>query len=75
MWQAFDEDTDCDEFGHEHYQLGLRKAMAQINVELKRPYEKAVLHRAPEWEDLVWATADGEDVSDRAQTFNAPIRR
>jgi uncharacterized protein len=62
IWQAFDDDTDCEELGHEHYQLGLREAIAQINVELKRPYEKAVLHRSPEWEDLVWATADGEDL-------------
>ncbi|WP_321882745.1 ATP-binding protein [Burkholderia cepacia] len=62
IWQAFDDDTDCLELGHEHYQLGLREAIEQINVELTRPYEKAVLHRAPEWEDLVWATADGEDL-------------
>lgn len=62
IWQAFDDDTDCNELSHEHYQLGLREAIEQVNVELKRPYEKAVLHRAPEWEDLVWATADGEDL-------------
>jgi uncharacterized protein len=42
--------------------LGLREAIEQINVELKRPYEKAVLHRSGEWEDLVSATANCEDL-------------
>lgn len=62
LWQAFDDETECEVLGVEHYQLGLREAIQQINVELKRPYEKAVLHRPPEWEDMVWATADGDDL-------------
>ena len=32
------------------------------NAELRSPYEKAVLHRSPEYEDVVWSTADGEDL-------------
>lgn len=62
IWQAFDDETECEVLGAHHYQLGLREAIEQINVELKRPYQKAVLHRTAEWEDLVWATADGEDL-------------
>jgi hypothetical protein len=62
IWQAFDDDTDCDKLEAQHYQLGLRHAIEQMDARLKGPYEKAVLHRAPEWEDLVWATADGEDL-------------
>ncbi|KWC05389.1 AAA family ATPase [Burkholderia ubonensis] len=79
IWQAFDDDADCDVLGQHHYQLGLRKAIEQINVELKRPYEKAVLHRQPEWEDLVWATADGEDLTrqskDIQQSYESIIER
>lgn len=79
IWQAFDDDTDCEVLGAHHYQLGLRDAIEQINVELKRPYEKAVLHRSPEWEDLVWATADGEDLfrqsTDIQQSYRAITER
>ncbi|MBU9360212.1 hypothetical protein KTE52_28150 [Burkholderia multivorans] len=62
LWQAMDDDADCHMLSMEHYQLGLRKAIQEINVQLKRPYEKAVLHRTAEWEDLVWSTADGDDL-------------
>jgi len=62
LWQALDDDVDCQVLGTEHYQLGLRKAIQEINVQLKLPYEKAVLHRAAEWEDLVWSTADGDNL-------------
>jgi hypothetical protein len=79
IWQAFDDDTDCEMLGIHHYQLGLRKAIQQINVELKRPYEKAVLHRNAEWEDIVWATADGEDLirqsKDIQQSYLSIIER
>ncbi|RQM59623.1 MULTISPECIES: AAA family ATPase [Burkholderia] len=79
IWQAFDDETDCDVLGPHHYQLGLRKAIEQINVELKKPYEKAVLQRPPEWEDLVWATADGEDLirqsKDIQQSYQSIIER
>ena len=79
IWQAFDDDADCEVLGAQHYQLGLRKAIQQINVELKRPYEKAVLHRNAEWEDLVWATADGEDLirqsKDIQQSYQSIIER
>ena len=29
---------------------------------MKRPYEKAVIHRELKYEPIVWATADGEDL-------------
>ncbi|WP_445289563.1 hypothetical protein [Variovorax atrisoli] len=47
---------DSDLFLH-----GLGEASLSTAGELKRPYEKAVVHY-PEMEDLVWATADHEDL-------------
>ncbi|CAB3707229.1 hypothetical protein LMG24238_03969 [Paraburkholderia sediminicola] len=74
IWQAFDDETECEMLGAHHYQLGLREAIEQINVELKRPYEKAVLHRSAEWEDLVWATADGEDLFRQSNAIQQSYR-
>lgn len=77
LWEAFAEDVPTTELGTEHYQQGLRMAIESINVELKRPYEKAVIHRAMELEDVVWSTADGEDLfrplSDMHQSYRVVV--
>ena len=62
LWEAFADPVIVEQMGPQHYQLGLRKAIQSINAELKRPYERAVLHREQEFETVVWATADGEDL-------------
>lgn len=62
LWQAADDKEVCEELTTEHYQLGLRKAIAMVSMELQKPYRLAVLHRDPELEDVVWATADGDDL-------------
>ena len=61
LWEAY-VSREADGLGWDHYHDGLRAAIESINVELRRPYDKAVSHRAPEFEDAVWSTADGEDL-------------
>ncbi|QJQ02337.1 ATP-binding protein [Herbaspirillum rubrisubalbicans Os34] len=62
LWQVFNDEKRCDAISWEHFYLGLNAAVRQTNVELKRPYEKAVLHRSDEFEDIVWSTADGDEL-------------
>jgi hypothetical protein len=65
--------------GWDHYHLGLRIAIESINAELKRPYEMAVSHRAEEFEDVVWSTADGEQLfrplDDLYQSYKLVLRK
>lgn len=62
LWEAFTDDYEVTELAWPHYHLGLRAAIEGINAQLKRPYEKAVTHRSETYEDVVWSTADGEDL-------------
>lgn len=62
LWETFDDSNNIEIMGSQHYQLGLRKAIQSINAELKRPYEQAVLHREEVYEDVVWSSADGENL-------------
>lgn len=62
LWEAFVADGIIDELGQDQYMMGLTAAIDSITAELRRPYEKAVLHRSAEYEAVVWATADGEDL-------------
>jgi hypothetical protein len=61
LWQVFMDKEPVTMVTWDHFHDGLRAAIHQTNVELKRPYEKAVLRRADEFEDVVWSTADGDD--------------
>ena len=62
LWAAFSCDQSVDEIGWDLFNQGLNDAILSINAELKRPYEKAVLHREAEFEDIVWSTADHDDL-------------
>lgn len=61
LWAAFDSPGE-GKLGWDEFYAGLRVAVRDTNAELRQPYEKAVLQRAPEFEDVVWSTADGEDL-------------
>jgi len=63
LWAAFFDSDTVTEVGWDHFHEGLRNAVQSINAELRKPYEKAVLHREAEFEDLVWSTADAEDLT------------
>lgn len=62
LWEAFTAQESTEVLGHTHYLAGLAVAIGEISAALRRPYEKAVLHRGPEYEAVVWATADGDDL-------------
>ncbi len=62
LWEAFTADEPVETLGQTHYLAGLAVAIGEITAELRKPYEKAVLYRDPEYEAVVWATADGEDL-------------
>jgi uncharacterized protein len=61
LWSAFASDVEATQIDAELFLHGLGEAILSTAGELKRPYEKAVVHH-PEMEDLVWATADHEDL-------------
>lgn len=61
LWAAFDAPGE-GKLGWDEFYAGLRVAVRETNAELRQPYEKAVLQRAPEYEDVVWSTADGEEL-------------
>lgn len=62
LWQVFSDEAPCSTITWDHFYGGLNAAVQQTNIELKRPYEKAVLHRSDEFEDIVWSTADGDEM-------------
>jgi hypothetical protein len=62
LWEAFAERDFVANIGWEQFHRGLKAAIASINAELRKPYEMAVNLRTPEYEDLVWSTADDEDL-------------
>lgn len=62
LWAAFDSEKEDVGLGWTEFHEGLRVAVKETNAELRLPYEKAVLQRPPELEDIVWSTADGEDL-------------
>ena len=65
LWEAFSDDAINTELGFDHFHLGLRAAISSVNAELKKPYQKAVIHRDKIYETIVWSTADGDNI-DRA---------
>lgn len=62
LWEAFIDSQEVTEMSTDHYFLGLRAAISSVTAELKKPYEKAVIHRDVIYEKVVWATADGENI-------------
>ncbi|CAM4228756.1 DNA-binding protein [Bordetella tumbae] len=62
LWAAFDSNSDDPKLGWDEFHTGLRVAVEETNADLKKPYMKAVLYRPPELEDIVWSTADGDDL-------------
>lgn len=62
LWEAFADADKIECLDWPQYHRGLRVALDSINAELRRPYEMAVTHRAIEFEDVMWSTADDEDL-------------
>jgi hypothetical protein len=62
LWAAYSAEESVTEIGWDLFNHGLADAIMSTTAELKRPYESAVLHRSQEFEDIVWATADHDDL-------------
>jgi hypothetical protein len=62
MWAAFDSKITNPKLGWDEFYAGLRVAVKDTNADLREPYEKAVLLSPPEYEDVVWSSADGDDL-------------
>lgn len=79
LWEVYSDDDCVEQIENQHFQLGLRRAVLSINAELKRPYEQAVLQREEEYENVVWATSDGENLwrsqSDMYESYKFVIRK
>jgi hypothetical protein len=62
IWEAANDPAPVERLAASHFLHGLVSAIASINAELKRPYEDAVTRRDELYEDVVWATADGDNL-------------
>lgn len=62
LWRAFDDPTLISEVSWDLFRIGLKDAIASINAELKRPYEKVLLQKSGDFEPILWATANGEQL-------------
>ncbi len=63
LWEAFSSAQEVNEIGWDLFFQGLQDAILSINAELKKPYGQAVLNRSSEFEEIVWSTADHDDLS------------
>jgi len=79
LWEAFGGADECETLSQDQFYSGLRVAVRETNAELRRPYEKAVLQRPPQYEDVVWSTADGEDLirstSDMHASYSVIVKK
>lgn len=62
LWEAFTDEVTVTKLTFDHFHLGLRSAISAVNAQLKKPYQKAVLHRDQIYETIVWSTADGDNI-------------
>jgi hypothetical protein len=79
LWEAFADEDNVSVVDFKHFHPGLRTAIESINAELRKPYEMAVSHRSQEFEDVVWSTADGEELyrslADLHQSYKMVLRK
>ena len=60
LWRVFEDPNLVTQITWDHYHAGLRDAIESISAQLKRPYQDAVNRRTPDYEEVLWATADSE---------------
>lgn len=79
LWAAFDDPKEVHTLTWGHHVDGLQSAIALISGELKKPYQRAVMYRDSEVEDVVWSTAVGEDLerqlSDMYEAYRVVARQ
>ncbi len=62
LWQALDAEEIVDSITTDMYVHGLREAINSINAELRRPYELVLYQRTQDYEPVLWATANGDEL-------------
>jgi len=60
LWEAFRVKEIVANLDMEIFKPALAEAIRGIAPQLQAPYDKATLHRSPDYRDIVWATADSE---------------
>lgn len=61
LWIAFNDDQLISHLDLKLFEEALKDAIISIGAHLKRPYEQATSHRAPDYTEILWATSDSED--------------
>ncbi|WP_445989362.1 AAA family ATPase [Chromobacterium haemolyticum] len=61
LWSCFEHLHSIQKVASEIYKDGLQRAIEAINIELKRPYEKAIHTSENDFEYVLWATSAKED--------------
>lgn len=62
LWNIFDDPVAVTKVTWGHYHGALHEAIDSISAELKRPYETAVRQRSGDYEEVIWATADDDQL-------------
>lgn len=60
LWEAFRNPATVTNLDMDIFRPALAEAIRGIAPQLQAPYDKATLHRSPDYRDIVWATADSE---------------
>ncbi len=69
LWRAFEDENDISKVDWNIFRIGLKDAIASINAELKRPYEKVLLQKPGDFEPVLWATANGEKLYNEPSSY------
>ena len=60
LWAAYEDAEVVTEVSKRHLQIAIRSAIDNITAELNRPYQLATARRGPDYEEVLWSTADSE---------------
>jgi hypothetical protein len=60
LWAAYEDSEVVTEVSKGHLQKAIRTAIDNITAELNRPYQLATARRGPDYEEVLWSTADSE---------------
>ena len=62
LWFLYDKTEPVTRVSWDDYHLALRNSIESISAELRRPYEMAVNQRSNDYEEVLWSTADSDNL-------------
>lgn len=62
LWAAYNSHDVVTELEWPQFHEGLHAAIESVSIEMKGPYEKAMMAADSALEDVLWSTADGEEL-------------